>query len=92
MTSGMTIGTSQLMSVAKVTVSLDKTLVEKVDCLPAENIFANRSQATQEAVSEKLGRTDRCRLAKQCAKLDKEYERKLADEGLAFEADEWPEF
>ena len=80
------------MSVAKVTVSIDKTLVEKVDRLVAANVFPNRSQAIQEAVSEKLGRIDRCRLAKECAKLDKGYERRLADEGLAFEADEWPEF
>ena len=44
------------MSVAKVTVSIDKTLVEKVDRLVAANVFPNRSQAIQEAVSEKLDR------------------------------------
>jgi len=80
------------MSVAKVTVSLDRRLVEKVDRLVNTNVFPNRSQAIQEAVKEKLGRIDRGRLAKECAKLDKDYERKLADEGLASEADEWPEF
>ena len=92
MTSGMTIGTTQPMSVAKVTVSIDKTLIEKVDRLVNANVFPNRSQAIQEAVSEKLSRIDRGRLARECAKLDKECERKLADEGRASEADEWPEF
>jgi len=43
MMSGMTIGTTQLMSVAKVTVSIDKTLAAKVDRLVAANVFPNRS-------------------------------------------------
>ena len=77
---------------AKVTVSIDERLIQKVDRLVSEKVFPNRSQAIQEAVHEKLGRIDRSRLAKECAKLDKTFERKLADEGLASEADEWPEF
>jgi Arc/MetJ-type ribon-helix-helix transcriptional regulator len=81
-----------IMSVAKVTVSIDERLIEKVDQLVSARVFSNRSQAIQEAVHDKLDRIDRGRLARECAKLDKDFERKLADEGLSAEADEWPEF
>jgi Arc/MetJ-type ribon-helix-helix transcriptional regulator len=80
------------MSASKVTVSIDQKLIEQVDRLVTAKVFPNRSQAIQEAVHEKLSRIDRSRLARECAKLDKEFERKLADEGLAAEAAEWPEF
>jgi hypothetical protein len=34
----------------------------------------------------------RTRLARECAKLEVRYERDLADEGLALDAAEWPEY
>jgi metal-responsive CopG/Arc/MetJ family transcriptional regulator len=68
------------MSASKVTVSIDQKLIEQVDRLVTAKVFPNRSQAIQEAVHEKLSRIDRSRLARECAKLDKEFERKLADE------------
>ena len=68
------------MSAAKVTVSIDQKPIEQVDRLVTAKVFPNRSQAIQEAVHEKLSPIDRSRLARECAKLDKEFERKLADE------------
>jgi hypothetical protein len=35
---------------------------------------------------------DNGRLARECAKLDRREERALADDGLASEAAEWPEY
>ena len=35
---------------------------------------------------------EKTRLAQECAKLDPAFEQALADEGLAAEVDEWPEY
>ncbi len=80
------------MSVAKVTISIEETLLKRVDRLVKANIFPTRSQAIQEAVKEKVSRLDKTRLAQECAKLDKEVEQALADEGLNSEREEWPEY
>jgi hypothetical protein len=57
-----------------------------------EHIFQNRSQAIQEAVNEKLLRVKRTRLAKECAKLNPEFERALAEEGLAEDIKQWSQY
>jgi metal-responsive CopG/Arc/MetJ family transcriptional regulator len=80
------------MSVAKVTISLDQNLVSKVDRLVQSRLFANRSQAIQVAVEEKIARLEKTRLAEQCARLDPAEEQALADEGLAAEAAQWPAY
>ena len=80
------------MSVAKVTVSLESGLLRRVDHLVKARVFSNRSQAIQTAVQEKVARLDSNRLARECLKLDKVQEQKLADEGLASEASEWLEY
>jgi metal-responsive CopG/Arc/MetJ family transcriptional regulator len=80
------------MSVAKVTISIESSLLKKVDHLVKERVFPSRSQAIQAAVHEKVSRLDRNRLARECAKLDKAQEQALADEGLASEVSEWLEY
>jgi hypothetical protein len=60
--------------------------------LVKNRLFENRSRAIQEAVSEKLARLERSRLARECAKLDKKFEQAMAEEGLSVEAGEWPEY
>ena len=80
------------MSVAKVTVSIESGLLRRVDHLVKARVFSNRSQAIQAAVQETVARLDSNRLARECAKLDKAQEQKLADEGLASEAAEWLEY
>ena len=80
------------MSVAKVTVSIESALLRRVDSLVKDRVFPNRSQAIQSAVQDKLSRLDSGRLARESAKLDKVEERGLADEGLALELEQWPEY
>jgi metal-responsive CopG/Arc/MetJ family transcriptional regulator len=80
------------MSVAKVTVSIDSGLLKRVDHLVRARVFTNRSQAIQTAVRETVSRLDSNRLARECAKLDKDEEQRLADEGLAAETKEWLEY
>jgi Arc/MetJ-type ribon-helix-helix transcriptional regulator len=79
------------MGAAKVAITIDEELLKRIDQLVARRKFPNRSRAIQDAVREKLDRLERVRLARECAKLDPRFEQKLADEGLAGDA-EWPEF
>ena len=88
----MTNSITLVMSVAKVTISIESGLLKKVDYLVKERVFSNRSQAIQSAVAEKVSRLDRNRLARECAKLNKTEEQSLADLGLASEATEWLEY
>jgi metal-responsive CopG/Arc/MetJ family transcriptional regulator len=70
------------MSTAKVAMTLDEDLLKRLDRLVKNRTFENRSRAIQEAVSEKLARLDRGRLARECAKLDRKSEQTMAEEGL----------
>ena len=44
------------------------------------------------AVQEKLERMERSRLARECAKLDPDFEKAMAEEGLPEELSEWPKY
>jgi metal-responsive CopG/Arc/MetJ family transcriptional regulator len=80
------------MPVSKVAISIDQDLLAEVDGLVAKHLFANRSQAVQAAVRDKIARVKRSRLAEECAKLDPAYEKSLAEEGMAGESAQWPEY
>ena len=80
------------MARAKVAISLDENTLNQLDRLVRSRVFPNRSQAIQEAVEEKLSRLDRSRLARECAKVDRAFEKALAEEGLSAELAEWPEY
>lgn len=80
------------MKTAKVAVTIRQDLLARLDQLVKERRFPNRSRALQEALQEKLERLDRGRLARECAKLDPRFEKALAEEGLAEDAESWPEY
>ncbi len=80
------------MKTAKIAVTIDQTLLAKLDRLVSERRFPNRSRALQEALRDKLDRLDRTRLARECAKLDPAFEHDLAEEGLAEDVKQWPEY
>jgi metal-responsive CopG/Arc/MetJ family transcriptional regulator len=80
------------MPAAKVAITIEEQLLKRIDRLVAQRKFPNRSRAIQEAVRDKLERLERGRLARECVKLTKSAERKMADEGLAEDLEEWPEF
>ncbi len=44
------------------------------------------------AVEEKLDRIERSCLARECTKLDREFEKSLADEGLPEDLSAWPAY
>jgi len=80
------------MSMSKVAISIDQDLLVELDHFVAKRVFASRSQAVQTAVREKVSRLKRRRLVEECAKLDPEYERNIAEEGMAGELAQWPEY
>ena len=80
------------MSSVKVAITLDSETLSHVDSLVSRSVFPSRSRAIQLAVSEKLARMERSRLAAECAKLDPEFERALAEEGVGKELEAWPEY
>jgi metal-responsive CopG/Arc/MetJ family transcriptional regulator len=80
------------MRSAKIAVTIDQGLLSRLDKLVKEQRFPNRSRAVQEALRDKLDRMERSRLARECAKLDPAFEQQLADEGLAEDFTQWPEY
>jgi metal-responsive CopG/Arc/MetJ family transcriptional regulator len=80
------------MNAAKVAISIDQRLLRQLDRLVKTRVFRTRSQAIQYAVQEKLGRLEKSRLARECAKLSRREERAMAEIGLEVDAKEWPEY
>ena len=80
------------MPTAKVAITIDNQLLKKLDILVKEKVYPNRSNIIQEAVKEKLIRMDKSRLAIECAKLDTNFERSIAEEGLSQELESWPKY
>jgi len=80
------------MAKDKIAITIEKDLLKKLDELVEGEVYPNRSVAIQEAVSEKIVRMEKTRLARECAKLDKLYEQELAEEILAAEHVEWDEY
>ena len=80
------------MSVAKVAISLDAQIIRRLDTLVKKRVYRTRSEAIQNAVEEKLGRLDKSRLARECAKLSKTAEQAFAEEGFHADAKEWPAY
>jgi metal-responsive CopG/Arc/MetJ family transcriptional regulator len=80
------------MPKTKLAITLEERLVEDLDELIADHQFANRSQAIEAALAEKLARVARTRLARETAKLDPREEKALAEEGLTSDSAAWPEY
>jgi metal-responsive CopG/Arc/MetJ family transcriptional regulator len=80
------------MGKAKIAVTIDERIVSRLDRLVRQEAFSNRSQAIEEALRDKLEHMDRTRLARELTKLDPNYEKALAEEGIAKDTAEWPEF
>lgn len=80
------------MTTAKVAITIEESVLNKLDRLVKAHIFPNRSKAIQEAVADKLVRLDHSRLAQECSKLDKRFEQAMAEEGINAEVDSWPAY
>ena len=80
------------MAASKIAITIDDNLLKKLDYMVKSREFSNRSKAIQEAVADKLKRLERTRLARECSKLDPNFEQSMAEERFSLEKDEWPEY
>ena len=80
------------MSKEKIAITLDEEFIGELDRLVNQHVFQSRSQAIQEAVSEKLRRMKHGRLATECAKLQPTFEKAMAEEGMIEDMTQWPEY
>ena len=80
------------MGKGKIAITLDERFIGELDTLVNQHVFQSRSQAIQTAVSEKLQRMKRTRLAEESAKLEPAFERALSDEGFTEDMKQWPEY
>ena len=79
----------QTMPKTRLTVSLETSIVQRMDALVARRLFPSRSSAIETALLAKLDRMSGSRLATECAKLDPVRERALADEGASDDIQAW---
>ena len=80
------------MAKAKLAITIDEDTLAEVDGLVKQHVFPNRSRIIELAVREKLDRLGKNRLASQCALLDPNFEKALAEEGMGEEIDQWPAY
>jgi metal-responsive CopG/Arc/MetJ family transcriptional regulator len=76
----------------KIAITLDEEYIGELDRLVSDHVFQSRSQAIQEAVREKIQRIKRSRLAIESAKLEPAFEQAMAEEGLAEDMRQWPDY
>lgn len=80
------------MAKAKLAVTMDEQTLAEVDALVRQRKFPNRSQVIELAVREKLERLGKSRLADQCALLEPDFEKAMAEEGMGEEIEQWPAY
>lgn len=80
------------MTAAKIAISIDPSLLDRIDSLVRERRFRSRSEVFQVAVSEQIARFDEDLVGAECAKLDSTEEQAFADIGLSSNLSEWPAY
>jgi len=80
------------VATSKIAITLDSEIVQRLDQLVAQRHFPSRSRAIQIAVQAQIARIDRTRLLRELAKVDPDEETALAEESLAYDVEEWPEY
>jgi len=76
----------------KITIRIERRLLERLDATIEHGKFPNRSAAIADALRAMLKRLSRQRLREECAKRDARSEQALADEGLSSDLADWPEY
>ena len=80
------------MTAAKIAITLERDLLDRLDKLVAAGRFPSRSRAIQLAVEAQIDRVERRRLAQESLKLDFTAEQTLAEEGTSYDLEGWPEY
>ncbi len=80
------------MGTARIAVSLNNELLKALDDFVVSESLPSRSHVIQKAIFQLLENKSGSRLARECAKLDKTEEMKIAEEGMGYELDSWTEY
>ena len=80
------------MTAAKIAISIDQRVLERIDSLVRAKKFRSRSEVFQTAVSEQLSKLSENSLATECSKLIATEEQAFADMGLSTDLSEWPAY
>lgn len=80
------------MNAAKIAISIEPSLLKRVDSLVGRKLFRSRSELFQIAVFEQIARLDEDALSRECSKLDPSEEQGFADIGLSTDLSEWPAY
>ena len=80
------------MASLRITFTIDDRLVKKIDRLVEKNVYPSRGKMIQEAVAEMIVKLDTCRLARECANVDPQYERAIAEECVRIVNEIWVEY
>lgn len=80
------------MRKVKLAITLDRRLIRRLDWLVRQKMYPSRSCAIEHAIQVTLNRIERSRRARECAKLDPEFEKAMAEEGLTEDFKTWPEY
>jgi Arc/MetJ-type ribon-helix-helix transcriptional regulator len=78
------------MARSKIVIGINERALAQIDRLVRDGVYPNRSKAFEAAVKDRVERIHRSRLVRECAKLDRDEEQSLAEEGYVRES-EWPE-
>jgi len=76
----------------RIAVSLDHELIERLDLLVQQKAFPSRSRAIEQALAEKIERLNTNSLARALEQVDPEFEKAMAEEGMAEDFAAWPEY
>lgn len=80
------------MTTAKIAISMNRKTLQRLDRFVRSKVYKNRSQAIQAAVIQDLERLEHSRLARECAKLDRESEMEMAEVGILEDIKEWSKY
>ena len=76
----------------KTPVTAPNRRLQPLDEMLSKRSLTSRNQASDAALTAKLQRSSRTRLARECAKLDPHEEKGFAEEGLGVTLPHWPEY
>ena len=80
------------MNKYKLTITVSPLVLNRLDAWVQNEHYASRSEAIEQAFEAQLQRLERTRLSEQCALLDVDEERAMADIDLAQDASALPAF
>ena len=81
-----------MATTTKIAISIDIRVLNRIDKLVENRIFANRSRAIETAIEEKISKLDKSRLSIESAKLNKAEEQQLSEESSQTDLTEWSEY